>query len=341
MKNKWIKILFLAGVLLIMAGIFWPEENSQESVDTMQEKLTETPTPEATKAPSPIPEPTETPTPEPTETPTPEPTETPTPTITFTPTPKPTAALKVTATPKPTVAPTATVTPKPTATPSPTPVPFVVDVDVSKLTEAELEAKRIVEEILTGDMSEFEKAITIHDWLTFHIAYAYGDDYTEDTHYLEGPMLKRLSVCSGYAYAFQTMAEFAGLEVKFVAGYAEDPTAPQKSHAWNKVKIGGTWYNVDVGWDDPADPDKSPEDHSDNTLKYFLVSDAQLEPDHYYFILTEKDLPECKVNYDYGTILKYAAVWQCSVCHKCKRAESGGEAFARSKEYRTGYLVWR
>jgi len=51
--------------------------------------------------------------------------------------------------------------------------------------------------------------------------------------------------CHAYAQMFEEMCKTANMSVKYVSGIANGG-----SHAWNKVKIGSTWYWVDVCWND-------------------------------------------------------------------------------------------
>ena len=43
------------------------------------------------------------------------------------------------------------------------------------------------------------------------------------------------------------------------------------NHTWNRIKLGGKWYHVDVTWDDPVPDQLGYAIHT-----YFLVSDAFL-----------------------------------------------------------------
>ena len=45
-------------------------------------------------------------------------------------------------------------------------------------------------------------------------------------------------------------------------------------HAWNKVKVDGSWYNIDLTWDDPVSS------RPILSYDYFLVSDAVMKKDH-------------------------------------------------------------
>lgn len=58
-----------------------------------------------------------------------------------------------------------------------------------------------------------------------------------------GCLVKRKAVCSGYALAAAACFNRLGIENSFVYSY-------KKNHVWNKVKIGGKWYQVDICWND-------------------------------------------------------------------------------------------
>ena len=170
-------------------------------------------------------------------------------------------------------------------------------------TEEENNAKAIVNQIIKPGMSDFEKAITIHDWLLFNVDY----DHSYSIYDVEGTLNQRVAVCQGYALTFEAMAEAAGLEAVFIGGTADNGSgAGYQSHAWNRVKINGVWYNVDVTWDDPGQPGKNPSDHSGNGYDYFLISDAQLNKNHNADYFPEES-GSCPQDYDRLTILKFAA----------------------------------
>lgn len=171
----------------------------------------------------------------------------------------------------------------------------------SNLTEKQM-AVKIVECIISSSMSDFEKALEIHDWLIFNVDY----DHTYSNYHAKNAFVDRSCVCQGYAEAFELMAEAAGLEATFVSGVATNSGGVTESHAWNQVKMNGKWYNVDVTWDDPTHDGKEFNDHSGNRYDYFLVSKAQLEKDHRADAYNEGE-KSCPSNYDKVSILKAAA----------------------------------
>lgn len=59
-------------------------------------------------------------------------------------------------------------------------------------------------------------------------------------------------VCEGYAKAFMILCKKLGLPCVLVDGFARtELSQPFSGHMWNNVCIDGSWYAVDVTWDDP------------------------------------------------------------------------------------------
>lgn len=130
-------------------------------------------------------------------------------------------------------------------------------------------AKDVVEEVVTSDMSEYETAKVLHDWLILNCEYDMryyegGMPYESYTAY--GPLKNRIAVCAGYAEAYKALLEAAGMEAEYVSGYAGGGR-----HGWNIIKVDGAWYHVDTTWDDPI-PDKE----GYIRYNYFLKSDSYM-----------------------------------------------------------------
>ncbi|GFN29949.1 hypothetical protein PCURB6_02090 [Paenibacillus curdlanolyticus] len=136
------------------------------------------------------------------------------------------------------------------------------------------EAARIVSELVKPGMSDFEKELAIHDYIVLHAEYDYdnylADTIPDDSYSAYGILFHGTAVCQGYAYAAHLMLEMAGIDSQIVTG-----TANGGGHAWNKVKIDGEYYNLDVTWDDPV-PDKQ----GRLVYNYFNVTDEELAKDH-------------------------------------------------------------
>ena len=99
-------------------------------------------------------------------------------------------------------------------------------------------------------------------------------------------LVKNKAVCNGYAEAMVYLLNRIGIEAIYI------PSLPAMNHAWNKVKVDGTWYNMDATWDDPV-----PDRQGKIGYQYFLVSDSQLSKTHDW---DNEGLPQATdTRYDY------------------------------------------
>lgn len=102
--------------------------------------------------------------------------------------------------------------------------------------------------------TKYAKAKAVHDYMAKKCQYdvsAYSKrNYMSHAYDAVGVFAKNKAVCQGYAEAYQIVMEKLGIPCVVVSNKAID-------HAWNYVKLGGKWRNVDVTWDDPI-PDRGP-----------------------------------------------------------------------------------
>ncbi|MDD2575242.1 MAG: InlB B-repeat-containing protein [Acholeplasmataceae bacterium] len=97
---------------------------------------------------------------------------------------------------------------------------------------------------------EYEKYKYIHDYLVLNNSYLKTNDLS---HTPVGALVDwETPVCEAYAEAFQLLAHHNGLNSTYVTGKI---ISNGELHAWNNVKLGGTWYFIDVTWDDPISAD--------------------------------------------------------------------------------------
>lgn len=137
-------------------------------------------------------------------------------------------------------------------------------------TYVDTEEQKIIESIITDDMTEVQKVRAIHDWLVLNLEYD-----TELTRFYQYEALRdRKTVCQGYALLAYDLLERAGIRAYVVTGDVHPERAlgtpeDQRGHAWNMVRVDGVWYHLDVTWDDPV-PDRK------GVVQYdhFLVSDS-------------------------------------------------------------------
>ena len=111
-------------------------------------------------------------------------------------------------------------------------------------------AKMILRDIITDDMTDYEKVLAIFDYLVDNVAYDYSaysriDDasYKNVCYYLEGVFERGMAVCDGKSKAFVLLCSIEGIEClrDFGSGAGDGV-----GHAWNYVKIEDRWYLVDT-----------------------------------------------------------------------------------------------
>lgn len=139
----------------------------------------------------------------------------------------------------------------------------------AKLTAAVAEA---MAKLQLNGLSEAKKITKIHDYICNHVDYAYNS--TEEQIYTAyGALCTGKAVCQGYAVLFYRLCKEAGLSVRIISG-----TGNGGPHAWNIVRIGSKYYNVDCTWDgqDAATYNefllKSEADFSDHTRESWEVA---------------------------------------------------------------------
>ena len=133
---------------------------------------------------------------------------------------------------------------------------------------------------ITDDMTDFTKALILHDLLVQRNVYSadYYESLKDSSHEIPyncytayGALVDRSAVCQGYSMAYHYLLGLCGVE----SGYA---SSDAMNHIWNMVKIGGSYYHVDVTWDD---------------ARYYFGSTAEDLAgmvQHTYFLRTDEEI---------------------------------------------------
>ncbi len=95
--------------------------------------------------------------------------------------------------------------------------------------------------------TEREKCRAIFRWVANNIKFDWDvrNDYKKDR---VDPLVvykTKKAVCAGYASLFQAMCEEAKIKCLYITG---DALPGHDPHAWNMVKLDGSWYVMDVTW---------------------------------------------------------------------------------------------
>ncbi|MBQ1675187.1 MAG: transglutaminase domain-containing protein, partial [Oscillospiraceae bacterium] len=112
--------------------------------------------------------------------------------------------------------------------------------------------------------TEKQKIRAIHDYICDRVNY--DNEHVSDTSYelqytAYAAMHNKTAVCQGYAILFYRMCKEAGLDVRVVTSY---------DHAWNIVRAGSVYYNVDTTWDGG----------DDDTIYDWYLKGMRAFPDH-------------------------------------------------------------
>ncbi len=113
----------------------------------------------------------------------------------------------------------------------------------------------IIRTCIQPGMSDYEKVLTLHDWLVQNAKY----DYTYKNYGADGVLLKGTGVCQSYTWAYTILLEYIGIESDIEHG---------NNHTWNMVKLDGDWYHIDVTWDDTGNT---------SYYRFFCLSNEAIE----------------------------------------------------------------
>lgn len=124
---------------------------------------------------------------------------------------------------------------------------------------------KVIKEKITNNMPPKEKIKIIHNYIIDNTQYdklKYEDknDKTYKSNTAYGVLIEGYGTCNGYADA---MAIF--LDKLNIINYK----ISNEKHIWNLVYLDGSWYHLDLTWDDP-------------------ISDININRDIYFLITTEK-----------------------------------------------------
>jgi hypothetical protein len=139
--------------------------------------------------------------------------------------------------------------------------------------------------------------------------------------------------CNGYAKTMQYLCDIAGIECLTLPGMNNAGS----THAWNKVNIGGKWYNLDTTWGDPNGRGGKYISHP-----FFLVPDSWITASHLMpnqktlnsgTVLTFFTAPACTsddLNYFKVMNREFTGVdaGYAGICAEVKRALEAGESTA-------------
>jgi transglutaminase/protease-like cytokinesis protein 3 len=145
------------------------------------------------------------------------------------------------------------------------------DLSLKQTKTLKTKMKEVLKSLNLNNMTEYEKILAIHDYIVENVSYDLT--YKYETAY--DALIKKKSVCLGYALLAEGLYNMAGIPCVVITGTAFNIWG-SGYHAWNIVKFNGKWYNIDLTWDDPVSTDGK--QHTD--YSYFLKNDKTFNNDH-------------------------------------------------------------
>ena len=97
-----------------------------------------------------------------------------------------------------------------------------------------------------ADASEYDKARAAYEYVIAETDYSTNAAQNQN---IQSVFLAHESVCAGYARAYQYLLQRMGMECAYVEGSIVDA---DEDHAWNLVRIDGSYTYVDPTWGDPT-----------------------------------------------------------------------------------------
>ena len=136
-----------------------------------------------------------------------------------------------------------------------------------QITEIDAVVDELMASLLTPEMTTEEKIKAIHDYIINNTKYDKDRSdnkikkYHSDIAY--GALIEHYAICGGYADSMKIFLDRLGIENFKIAS---------ENHIWNFVKVNGTWYPLDLTWDDPVT------DTGEDILEYdyFLITTDEL-----------------------------------------------------------------
>lgn len=106
---------------------------------------------------------------------------------------------------------------------------------------------KILDDLGVSSMSNYEKVLTIHDYVCELIKY--DDSKKDSVSTMYGALKNGKALCNAYSICIYKLLVESGVPCKIIGGTA-GTGRDSGGHAWNIVALGDKWYYLDATWDD-------------------------------------------------------------------------------------------
>lgn len=129
-------------------------------------------------------------------------------------------------------------------------ITYTVSYYTTAAQEAQVDAavKTVLDELNVYEADELTKITAIYDYICENVTYDNAGlaANNQKIYSAYAALVDKTAVCQGYANLFYRLALELGVDARLIAG-----TSKSQPHAWNIVRMGGKYYNVDTTWDAP------------------------------------------------------------------------------------------
>ena len=127
--------------------------------------------------------------------------------------------------------------------------------------------------------STYNQIKYVHDYIVDNTSYD-STISNPDIYNIYGTLIRKSSVCEGYAKSFKYLMDALDIPCVIVIGEATNSSGESESHAWNYVMLNNIWYAIDATWDDPVVIGGGRPSSSAKT-RYFLRGANTFNADHF------------------------------------------------------------
>ena len=132
-----------------------------------------------------------------------------------------------------------------------------------------------IKSYMNTNYSDEKNALILHDYMVREYSYdkeaeSLGVKNAKEAFKIGGLLLNQKGVCMSYALLYKYILESYGIETYYIK-------SDSMNHAWNIVNIDGSYYHVDVTYDDP-----SPDQFGIVLHNNFLLSDLKIKDTNHY-----------------------------------------------------------
>lgn len=139
------------------------------------------------------------------------------------------------------------------------------------------------------------KILKVHNWLIDNLKY----DTTmkkENNNNIYGALIENEVVCEGYAKTFKYILDELDIPCIIVCGEVVDESGISQKHAWNEIYLNGSWFAIDVTWDDPIIIGGG-KLTNELRYKYFLKGSKEISKNHFEIGKISDDENEIEFKY--------------------------------------------